>query len=221
MIAVDLPGFGESPQLRDGILPHPRELAVAVIGLLAELGLDRGRAHLAGNSLGGWVALEAALAGHAASVTAIAPAGLWAKPLEPRSPLAHTIARALSPLAGVAMRPPAIRRAALRGSVARPERLSPAQASAMVRAYGLAPGFTATNRAMRAGMFSSLAEISVPTTLVWPEHDRLVSRPSHCPRSVHQIELPGTGHIPMSDDPRAVADALLQGSSAPVAITAP
>ena len=54
VIAVDLPGFGESPRLRQGLVPHPRELAAAVVGLLAELGLDGGRAHLAGNSLGGW-----------------------------------------------------------------------------------------------------------------------------------------------------------------------
>ncbi len=213
VIAVDLPGFGESPRLRQGLVPHPRELAAAVVGLLAELGLDGGRAHLAGNSLGGWVALEAALAGHAASVTAIAPAGLWAGPLEPKPPLAHTIAQAISPIAGWAMRPLAIRRAALRSSVARPERLTPSQAAAMVRAYGRAPGFTATNRAMRGGVFTGLAEITVPTTLVWPEHDRLVKRPSQCPPNVRQIDLPGSGHIPMSDDPRAVADALLRGSS--------
>ncbi|MEJ7787901.1 MAG: alpha/beta fold hydrolase, partial [Solirubrobacteraceae bacterium] len=71
VIAVDLPGFGGSPALADE--QHPIALAAAVSGLLRELGIDGGRAHLAGNSLGGWVALEVALAGDAASVTAIAP----------------------------------------------------------------------------------------------------------------------------------------------------
>jgi len=213
VIAVDLPGFGDSPPLAPGIVPHPRELAAAVIGLLTELGLDGGRAHLAGNSLGGWVALEAALAGAVASVTAIAPAGLWPRPLEPKRPLAHQIARAISPVAEIAMRPIWIRRAALLSSVAAPERLSPTQAAAMVRAYGGAPGFTATNEAMRAGTFTGLSEIPVPTTLVWPENDRLVSKPSQCPAKVRQIDLPGAGHIPMWDDPQAVADALLAGSA--------
>ena len=36
---------------------------------------------VAGNSLGGWVALELALAGEARAVCAIAPAGLWSEPL--------------------------------------------------------------------------------------------------------------------------------------------
>ena len=90
VIAVDLPGFGESPALAG--TPTPAALAGAVSEQLAELGV--GRAHVAGNSLGGWVALELALAGHARSVTAIAPAGLWPEPLVPKRALARTVARA-------------------------------------------------------------------------------------------------------------------------------
>ena len=45
--------------------------------------------HVAGNSLGGWVALELAAAGHARSVTAIAPAGLWPEPLAPKRGIAR------------------------------------------------------------------------------------------------------------------------------------
>ena len=50
--------------------------------LLDELGV--GRAHVAGNSLGGWVALELAKAGRALSVAGLCTAGLWARPLGPR-----------------------------------------------------------------------------------------------------------------------------------------
>src|ERR1700712_667713 len=42
---------------------------------LDELGFDR--PHLAGNSMGGWVALELARRGRAASVCALSPAGCW------------------------------------------------------------------------------------------------------------------------------------------------
>jgi pimeloyl-ACP methyl ester carboxylesterase len=48
-IAIDLPGFGSSDALLGGVLPAPRELAVAVASFAAGLGLDR--PHMAGNSL--------------------------------------------------------------------------------------------------------------------------------------------------------------------------
>jgi len=51
VIAVDLPGFGDSPATAQA---HPAALAEAVAGLLAELGVTT--PHVAGNSLGGWVA---------------------------------------------------------------------------------------------------------------------------------------------------------------------
>ena len=62
---------------------------------------------MVGNSLGGWVALELALAGSAGRVTAIAPAGLWSAPLVPKSSLAHRLARVLEPLIEPAVRGPA------------------------------------------------------------------------------------------------------------------
>ncbi len=54
--------------------------------------------HVAGNSLGGWVALELAAAGHARSVTAIAPAGLWPEPLAPKRGTARSLAKAIRPV---------------------------------------------------------------------------------------------------------------------------
>jgi pimeloyl-ACP methyl ester carboxylesterase len=212
VLNVDLPGFGASAPLPRTTEPTPRKLAGAVIDLLAELGLDGGRAHLAGNSLGGWVALEIAAAGHAASVTAIAPAGLWARPLASKPPLARHLARLALPALGCAMRSAAIRRAVLAGSVAHPDRVPAEHAVALVRAYGRAPGFTAVNRAMRARTFSSMGAIEVPVTLVWPQHDRLVARPRCCPENMREVSLADCGHIPFWDDPEAVVSALLSGS---------
>ncbi|MCZ4492827.1 MAG: alpha/beta fold hydrolase, partial [Conexibacter sp.] len=81
VIAVDLPGFGDSPVL-DADPPTPAALAAAVQAFAEqELGLQAW--HVAGNSLGGWVALALALDGAVESVTAIAPAGLWSGPLAP------------------------------------------------------------------------------------------------------------------------------------------
>ena len=75
VIAVDLPGFGDSNPVPAQTKPTPAALAAAVAGLLDDLGVTA--PHLAGNSLGGWVALELAATRPAASLTLLSPAGLW------------------------------------------------------------------------------------------------------------------------------------------------
>src|SRR5579875_1919720 len=75
VILVDLPGHGQSPPLvTDG---HPVEdvLRAQFKQFLADQGLVR--PHVAGNSLGGLVALIAAAEGDARSATALSPAGFW------------------------------------------------------------------------------------------------------------------------------------------------
>jgi pimeloyl-ACP methyl ester carboxylesterase len=113
VLTVDLPGFGEAPSLTSGT-PTPAALAEAVAEGLSALDLpgdEDGRVHVAGNSLGGWVALELGLRGVAASVTAIAPAGLWPEPLMPKASTAHRLARAFESLALPTLASPAGRRA--------------------------------------------------------------------------------------------------------------
>ena len=75
VLAVDLPGFGDSGPLPPGTEPGPAALAAAVAGLLDELGITD--PHVAGNSLGGWVALELASIRPVSSLTLLSPAGLW------------------------------------------------------------------------------------------------------------------------------------------------
>jgi pimeloyl-ACP methyl ester carboxylesterase len=210
VIAVDLPGFGESPALAGE--PTPTALAAAVCEQLDEIGIRR--AHAAGNSLGGWVALELARAGQARSVTAIAPAGLWSEPLVPKRAIARTMARAALPLVDALLAGAAGRRVLLAGSVAVPDRVPPRAAAHLVRAYATAPGFTAANDAMRASRFVGLERLEVPVTLAWPQHDRLVARACRLPENTRSVMLKGCGHIPMWDDPAAVAQVLLEGSEA-------
>jgi pimeloyl-ACP methyl ester carboxylesterase len=207
VIAVDLPGFGASPALNGGGSPTPAALADAVASALPD-----GPHHVAGNSLGGWVALELAAAGHARSVTAIAPAGLWPEPLAPKRGIARTLAKAIRPGLPALVRSEAGRRLALASTVAHADRVPPAAALRLVQAYADAPGFEAVNQAMRAGRFTRLEHVRVPVTLAWPEHDRLVARPAHLPPTVRSVPLPGAGHVPMWDAPEAVARLLLQGS---------
>jgi len=58
VLAIDLPGFGDSEPMPPQVEPVPAALAAAVAGLLDDLGITA--PHIAGNSLGGWVALELA-----------------------------------------------------------------------------------------------------------------------------------------------------------------
>lgn len=209
VIAVDMPGFGESPPLPSGAEASPRALAKSLGALIGELGLER--PHVAGNSLGGWVALELALQGRAGAVTAIAPAGLWPEPLAPKRGIARMVARAALPLVPAVVAAEAGRRLALAGTVAHPERVPPGDALRLVQAYARAPGFEAANAAMRADRFRGLERIHVAVVLAWPEHDRLVGRPAHLPATVSSVVLRGCGHMPMWDDPEQVAELLLHG----------
>ncbi|MGI8412613.1 MAG: alpha/beta fold hydrolase [Solirubrobacteraceae bacterium] len=209
VVAVDLPGFGDSPALER--TPTPSALADAIADLLAELGLAH--PHVSGNSLGGWVALELALTGRARSVSAIAPAGLWRQPLMPKRGVARTLARAALPLVDRLAGGEGGRRLLLSSAVAHPERVPPAAAAHLVRAYAMAPGFKAANDAMRAGHFTRLQDIEVPVTLVWPQHDRLVERPARLPPGVVSVRLEDAGHIPMWDTPAELSRILMQASA--------
>ncbi len=213
VIAVDMPGFGESPVMPAGVDPTPTALGGAVAEFLAlELGI--GRAHYVGNSLGGWAALELARRsdGAALSVTALCPAGLWGQVLGARSGIsARSVARAALPLLSLAVRSSAIRRGALAMAVGHPERLSVADATALIRAYASAPGFDAANREMRSvtpfpvGRFHP----EVPVTIAWGELDRMVRKVMDVGPGVRVTVLEDCGHMPMFDDPELVVQTIL------------
>jgi pimeloyl-ACP methyl ester carboxylesterase len=219
VIMIDLPGHGESPPLVADGRPVLDEMLGEVTALLAGLGLDR--PHMAGNSLGGRLALEAAAAGRAASVTALSPAGFWTSRREyyySRSVLKtmQSAARYLQPVAPVLARSSAGRALAYGTIVSRPSRLSPEQA------LGDMAAFDAAGDALRAVVeqitpFTARVPAGVPVLVAWGTRDRLLP-----PRQVLAAKaklpgarirpLPGCGHVPMTDDPALVADVLLQGS---------
>jgi len=211
VLAIDLPGFGRSPALPADVVPTPAALGAAVARLLDELGLDR--VHVAGNSLGGWVALELARAGRARSVVGLCPAGLWGAPLRtsgtPVRGRAHRLARALRPVIPVALLSGRVRRTILAPFVAHPERVPYHAAWRMVSSYARATAYDATSTAMRESAFTGASQIGVPVTLAFGERDRLI-RPSRLSTpGARTAVLRDCGHIPMWDDPAAVAEVLL------------
>lgn len=216
VIAVDLPGFGLSPQLPDRVEPSPAALAVAVAELLDELGLDA--PHVAGNSLGGWIAFELAKLGRARSVTALSPAGLWRRPLladgEPARNRARQTARRLAPLLPALLATRAGRRLLLAQNFAHPERIPAAEALRIAVSYVSAAAYDATNLAMRRNRLTGTEQLEIPITVAWGELDRLLRRAEVDAPGVRTLILEGCGHTPMWDDPELVSRVLLEGSAA-------
>ncbi len=220
VIAADLPGFGASPPLPPG-RAYDLDTAVSVLGeFVAELGLDR--PHMAGNSLGGLFALEAADRGLARSVTALSPAGFFT-PMELR--YAATVLRACRLGAGVPA--PAMRwlarsprrRNLMFGMIyGRPDLIDVETLIADAAAMHGSAGFAPTLRAGRGRMFNGALR-EVPTTIAWGTNDRLL-RTGQAVRAQQNLPaarfvwLRNCGHVPMADDPKLVAKVLLEGSSA-------
>lgn len=215
VIAVDMPGFGASPELPVGVEPTPPNLAGAVLDFVGSLDLPV-RPGVAGISLGGWVAIECGRQGGVSSVVGLCPAGFWREPLGPRRNISYVAARLSRPLLPL-MRFRWMRRFALSGNVHHPERVPPRDAADMVRAYGAASAYPEANRHMRAGVVGDLKGLKVPVTLAWAEFDAIVRRwplkPGILPAGVRQTTLPGCGHVPTWDAPELVARVILEGTN--------
>jgi pimeloyl-ACP methyl ester carboxylesterase len=213
VIAVDLPGFGESAPLPVGVAPSAANLGAAVGELCVELGIAR--PHLAGNSLGAWAALELAKGGGVASVCGISPAGLWRRPLGPRRVDSHGWALRLRPLMPALLASRRLRSRFLSTTVARPERLTAAEGKHLVRDWLDAPGYAAANDEMRSHVFEHPELVTGPTTIAWGAQDALVGRPrrERMPPGARYVELEGLGHTPTWDDPPRIAELLLEASA--------
>lgn len=216
-LAIDLPGFGAEPPLAAQVEPSAANLAAAVHERCLELGIER--PHVAGNSLGGWVALEMGRAGWASSVTAISPAGLWRAPIGERRSNPRVWARRLRPFVSLAMHNRRLRERALATFAAHPDRIPAAAGRRLVLGWVDANGYDGANRAMRTHVFDPTDYPPIPVTLAWGELDRLVGppRPERRPTGARFLILTAVGHTPTWDDPELVAETLLTGSAVPVA----
>ncbi|GIH96965.1 alpha/beta fold hydrolase [Planobispora siamensis] len=214
--AVDLPGFGDSEMLDDGSAPTPRRLAEAVAAALDEWGLEA--PHVAGHSLGGWVALELAGLRPVSSLTLLSPAGLWRR----RQPVYCTVSLFLTwaacrfgarPVTALARRAWG-RRLLFWQLFARPAAVSREDVIRDVAVMGRGAGFLATLRATGPIRYRAARQVAVPVTLAFGSSDRvLLARQSRftdqLPPHTRRLVLPGAGHVPMSDAPEPVSQAIL------------
>lgn len=205
------------------------DLVDTVVGMvetqLDELGLEK--AHLAGNSLGGWLSLLLTGRGRALSTVAIAPAGGW------QSHSAETrraqllfrrmqVSLALTyPLALELAARPRSRRFVFWDAVAYPERLPGPLARQWLHA---AKDTQARDLFLRfAGDTSTPDELpgaDGPIRIAWGSMDRILPFDDYATGWLNLlpdadwVTLYGLGHVPMSDDPELVANTILEVTTA-------
>jgi pimeloyl-ACP methyl ester carboxylesterase len=215
VIRVDLPGFGLTGPAPDG--DYRVERYVAFVGeLLDALGVRR--FVVAGNSFGGWVAWETALA-HPDRVAALVLVDSAGYPLESQSvPVGFRVARV--PGLNRLMRsvlPRDLVDSSVRNTYGEPSRVTE---ELVDRYYELT--LREGNRAALAQRFAAgrwaedpgrIRQLQLPTLVLWGERDRLI--PLHYGEQFHRdiagselVVLPALGHVPQEEDPRATVAAV-------------
>ena len=219
VIAVDLPGFGDSVKpIRAGY--HAEYFARTVVALLDALGLER--AHLVGNSMGGRVALEVGLRtpDRTGRLALLCPSLAWLR--ERRwAPLV----RVLRPELGLVQAAPrqVVERVVQRIVPAADDEWVAAGIDEFLRAYCEPRGRASFYAAARQiyleeprgpkGFWTRLADLAPEALFVWGRQDRVVplgfSR--HVKRVVpaaRHVEL-DCGHVPQLERPRETHAAIL------------
>jgi pimeloyl-ACP methyl ester carboxylesterase len=224
VLAPTLLGHAGASALHPDASPSVAALADGIESELDRAGLDA--VHVAGNSLGGWVAIELARRGRANSLVLFSPGGacrsqrrmeatagamrLGLKGLVRCAPHAESIASR-----------PALRTLVLCTQVAHPSRVSPDWVAASIRALAASPAVDALLQALAHDQVEAMpAGQPYPIRLVWPEHDRVLPfRDFGAPMleripDAELIRLADAGHVPMSDRPATVAGLILDVTTA-------
>lgn len=216
VLALDLPGFGDSPP-QPGVPATIASQADAVERELDAAGFAR--ADLAGNSSGGWLALELARRGRARRVVALAPAGMWTRREDAFRYFtlrnAHRSAKLISRVPALTRTP--ARRWLLNWWVfmARPGRWSAEQAAEQMRALGAAPSFMEFLEWTKGRNVEGLEQIVSPVLVCWGSRDLVLPR-RQATRFLERLPdgtfrlLRGVGHVPMADDPELIAATILE-----------
>jgi pimeloyl-ACP methyl ester carboxylesterase len=219
VIAPTLHGHDGGEPLPESDTPHSITRAADLLEEhLEALGIET--AHLAGNSMGGALALELAKRGRARSVVGISPAGgielgddaAVERVIKVFSRMQATTKRSLPFLPKVLGRP-GLRRVAFRDVMTRGHQVPAAEALQMARssvACSIVDDVYQVLRDHKAPVLD-LDRIDVPVLVTWGSKDRILPIDSHSPRLRREIPglefriHPGIGHTPMWDDPGLIA----------------
>ena len=219
MFAPTLAGHAGGPALGGEVTDEA--LADAVEHSMDEAGLQT--AHLAGNSLGGWLALKLAERGRARSVVALAPAGGWAKDdvsyLDLLALQARVIelARAAAPHAEAILSTPDGRRRATELITVNFEHIPAELLAHQLRGIAACEdGPRMIEAAARTERRLDAERITCPVRIVWGTADRLLPWPSAAARfreewlpQADYVVLDAVGHCPQLDVPLETAELIL------------
>jgi pimeloyl-ACP methyl ester carboxylesterase len=200
-----------------------RELVDHTERTLDAHGLDR--PHIAGNSLGGWMAIELARRGRAQTVCALSPAGTWTAGTAEQTDGVRKIRRAIRnarlgralPMSAL-LRSATVRRTVLRDAANHGEHLTAMQALEATRnllACTVAEDILTTSEEL-----APLDPPPCPITIAWSADDALLpvdvngaTARQRVPRA-RFVVLADVGHVPIIDDPQKVARTIRQVTQA-------
>jgi pimeloyl-ACP methyl ester carboxylesterase len=210
VVALDLPGFGESEMPSDPI--SIRGYARTLDGVCDQLGVEN--PVVVGNSMGGFVAAEMALSfsTRVAKLVLVSAAGLSTEYLQREPLLAFArVWAAATTRAGVRSEPvvrrPRLRRVALQTVVRYPERLSVPLTYELVQGAGKDGFIPALEALMGYSFRDRLERIEMPVLIVWGRNDILVpvGDAARFERLIganaHKVIFDDTGHLAMLERP--------------------
>jgi pimeloyl-ACP methyl ester carboxylesterase len=220
VIAVDLPGFGESSKPLTGAY-NARWFAEAVLELMDELGLER--VDLAGNSMGGRIAIEVGLRApeRCGRLVLLSPALAWLKPRQWHWLLQLPLPRlgAIQPTPRWAVEP-IVRSLIPNGN----HGWTAAGVDEFLRAYLTPSGRVAFYEAARniyieephgeQGFWTRLGDLAPRAMFVWGRHDRLVPlgfrrHVERCLPAATHVVL-DCGHVPQLERPAETHESMRQ-----------
>jgi len=216
VIRMDLPGFGLTGPAPDADYSMAR-YSDFMRDLLDLLKLNE--VVMAGNSLGGGIAWQTALA-HPTRVRQLVLVDATGYPLQPQSmPIGFRLAQ-ISWLAPVTQKilPRSMIEASVRNVYGQPDKVSPALVD---RYYELTlrEGNRASltqrfqYRSSDAALAGQISQLRLPTLVLWGSEDRLIP-PDHAQRFQQAIAgselqvFEGLGHVPHEEDPQATVQAV-------------
>jgi pimeloyl-ACP methyl ester carboxylesterase len=214
VIAAALGGHAGGVPLPDGpVTIH--SYADSIEAVMDAAGWDT--ANIAGNSLGGWTAMELGRRARARSVVALSPAGGWPADARERARIRRhwawmrrqiQLTRAVAP---IGLRSKLVRRYSFREIAVHGERIAPDYA---VELLDIAIANDTRVSELLSSPVEDYPDTGVPTLIAWAEHDRFLPMPGFsdawraaAPHAEFRV-LPGVGHVPMYDDPQLVANTI-------------